>query len=139
VWSSVRAEGGGHGRTESFSASGWLVTSWKRIGDRRNYLRFDVLGTLSASLFATETLRVMNLGISGALVEATRPLQADADYPMRFVIDSHVSDVTVRIRRVTEVSRDTATAMYLIGLEFLSLSDEAKESIGRLVATSRES
>jgi len=115
------------------------VTSWKRIGDRRNYLRFDVLGTLSASLFATETLRVMNLGVSGALVEATRPLQADADYPMRFVIDSHVSDVTVRIRRVTEISRDTAAAMYLIGLEFLSLSDEARESIGRLVATSRES
>jgi hypothetical protein len=116
-----------------------VVTAWKRIGDRRDYLRFDVLGTLPGSLFATETLRVINLGISGALVEAARPLQADADYPMRFVIDSHVSDVTVRIRRVTEISRDTATAMYLIGLEFLTLSDEARESISRFVAASRGS
>jgi hypothetical protein len=110
------------------------------MGDRRSYLRFDVVGTMTSSLSATDTLRLMNVGVCGALVEAPRPLQTDADYPMRFFMDAHVSDVMVRIRRVTEVSRDTASAMYLIGLEFLSLSEEARDTIGRLVtATRRES
>ncbi len=108
--------------------------SWKITGDRRRYLRFDVLGALQASLASTETLRVLNLGVRGALVEAPLPLTADTHYSMRFVLHSHVSDVLVRIRRVTEVQRDAHRARYLIGLEFLSLSTEAEETIGRLVA-----
>jgi c-di-GMP-binding flagellar brake protein YcgR len=108
--------------------------SWKTTGDRRRSLRFDVLGALSASLSSTETLRVLNLGVCGALVEAPLPLQADGHYSMRFVLHSHVSDVKVRIRRVTEVRREASSARYLIGLEFLALSTEAEETIGRLVA-----
>jgi hypothetical protein len=53
---------------------------------------------------------------------------------MRFVLDTHVSDVRVRVRRVTEIQQETHRARYLIGLEFLRLSTEAEESIGRLVA-----
>ena len=108
--------------------------SWKITGDRRRHLRFDVLGALSASCFSTETLRVLNLGVRGALVEAPLPLKADAHYSMRFVLHSHVSDVLVRIRRVTEIQREATSARYLIGLEFLALSTEAEETIGRLVA-----
>jgi PilZ domain len=108
--------------------------SWRMTGNRRRSLRFDVLGALTASLFSTETLRVLNLGIRGALVEAPLPLQPDTHYSMRFVLHSHVSDVMVRIRRVTEIERRATTARYLIGLEFLALSAEAEETIGRLVA-----
>ena len=107
--------------------------SWKITGDRRCSLRFDVLGALKASLFSTETLRVLNLGVRGALVEAPLPLKADAHYAMRFVLHSHVSDVLVRIRRV-EIQREANSARYLIGVEFLALSTEAEETIGRLVA-----
>jgi c-di-GMP-binding flagellar brake protein YcgR len=103
-------------------------------GDRRRQLRFEVLGALSASLLSTENLRVLNLGVTGALVEAPLPLDADAQYSMRFVLHSHVSDVMVRIRRVTEIDRRANTARYLIGLEFLALSAEAEETISRLVA-----
>jgi hypothetical protein len=111
--------------------------SWKITGDRRRNLRFDVLGALSASLCSTETLRVLNVGMRGALVEAPLPLQADAHYSMRFVLHSHVSDVLVRIRRVTEIQREATKIRYLIGLEFLALSTEAEETIGRLVAMNR--
>jgi hypothetical protein len=108
--------------------------SWRITGDRRRFLRFDVFGALSASLSSTETLRIVNLGVRGALVEAPLPLETDAQYAMRFVLDSHVSDVRVRVRRVTEIQRDSHRVRYLIGLEFLRLSTEAEESIGRLVA-----
>src|SRR5262245_60089985 len=108
--------------------------SWKATGDRRRYLRFEVLGALSASLAATETFRVLNLGVRGALVEAPVPLKADGHYSMRFVLHSHVSDVQVRIRRVSEVLREAARTRYLIALEFVTLSTEAEETIGRLVA-----
>jgi hypothetical protein len=124
----------GHGSGLADYPGGAALTSRKVTGDRRRYLRFDVLGALSASLSSTETLRVLNLGVRGALVEAAMPLQADTHYSMRFVLHSHISDVLVRIRRVTEVQREASSAKYLIGLEFLTLSTEAEETIGRLVA-----
>lgn len=105
----------------------------RRIGDRREHLRFEVLGALTASLLSTETLRVLNLGLSGALVEGAVALQANTEYAMRLVLETHVSDVQVRVRRVTEIGQDPETMRYLIGLEFLAMSRDAEETIGRLV------
>jgi hypothetical protein len=119
-----------------FLSLGSHLMSGKRIGDRRRYLRFDVIGGMAASVASTQTLRVVNVAATGALVEASLPLEADVTYPMRFVIDSHVSELTARVRRVTEIG-DSAPATFLIGLEFLNLSDDARERIGQLVAAQR--
>jgi hypothetical protein len=102
-------------------------------------VRFEVLGNLSGSVWATETLRVLNLGPRGALVEAALPLPDNTELSMRLVLESHVSDVKARIRRVTETGGDSTPLTYLIGLEFLKLSAEAEESIGRLIAGRSES
>ena len=37
---------------------------------RRAHLRFDVVGSMPGSVVSTQTLQVVNLGVSGALVEA---------------------------------------------------------------------
>jgi hypothetical protein len=107
------------------------------IGDRREHLRFEVIGALTASLLSTETLRVLNLGPTGALVEGAVALQANAEYAMRLILESHISEVQVRVRRITEVGQDPATMRYLIGLEFLRLSREAEETIGQLIVLER--
>ena len=104
------------------------------MGDRRAHLRFEVMGLLSASLLSTETLRILNLGASGALVEGALPLPPNAEYRMQLVLDSHVSEATVKIRRVAEIGRDTGAARYRIGLEFLALSREAEEAINLILA-----
>jgi hypothetical protein len=103
------------------------------MGHRRADLRFEVVGTMSASLLSTETLQVVNLGSSGALVEGALPLPPNAEYRMQLVLESHVSDVTVKVRRVTTVARDTGAVRYRMGLEFLAISPETEHMIEQIV------
>jgi c-di-GMP-binding flagellar brake protein YcgR len=103
------------------------------MGHRRAHLRFEVLGAMSASLLSTETLQVVNLGASGALVEGPLPLSANAEYRMQLVLESHVSEVTAKVRRVIAVARDLGAVRYRIGLEFLSISPEAEDAINQIV------
>jgi c-di-GMP-binding flagellar brake protein YcgR len=107
------------------------------MGDRRTHMRFEVLGMMSASLLSTETLRVLNLGVSGALVEGALPLPPNAEYRMQLVLESHVSEATVKIRRVTEIGRESGSLRYRIGLEFLAISSEAEEAISRIVTANQ--
>jgi c-di-GMP-binding flagellar brake protein YcgR len=107
------------------------------MGDRRAHLRFEVMGLMSASLLSNETLRVLNLGVSGALVEGALPLPANAEYRMQLVLESHVSEATVKIRRVTEIGRDLGALRYRIGLEFLTISAEAEDVIHRIVVANQ--
>lgn len=104
-----------------------------RPDHRRAHVRFEVLGRMPASLLSTETLRVLNLGSSGALVEAALPLPANAEYRMQLVLDTHVSEAIVKVRRVAEVPRDAGPHRYRIGLEFLTITPEAIDVINRIV------
>src|SRR5687768_10523223 len=127
---------------------GALVIPDLTIGDRRGQLRFEVVGTKSASLLSTQVMRVLNLGANGALVESTLPLPPNAEYRMQLVLEGHVSDATVKIRRVAEVAEvaevvevaqsrwNAGEVRYRIGLEFLAISDDAAEVIAQLVSAS---
>src|SRR5688500_1881331 len=113
---------------------------WAHMGDRRAHLRFEVMGLMSASLLSNETLRVLNLGASGALVEGALPLPPNAEYRMQLVLESHVSEATVKVRRVTEIGRESGTPpRYRIGLEFLTISSEAEDVIDRIVLANQAS
>ena len=104
------------------------------MGFRRTHQRFEVLGTMAATVVSTEALRVLNIGASGALVDAELPLPLNAEYRMQLVVASNVIDATVKVRRVLEQRRHSEPARYLIGLEFLELSNDAQDVINRLVA-----
>jgi hypothetical protein len=104
------------------------------MADRRAHLRFQVLGAGGASVLATERLRMVNVGLSGALVEAPFPLTPNAEYVMQLVLPSHVSEAMVKVRRVAPVEGGTPTVRYRIGLEFLTLTAEAEEAIVRIVS-----
>ena len=100
---------------------------------RRQALRFEVLGRMAGSVASMETLQLVNLGTSGALVESALPLPPNAEFKMQLVLDSHVSEATVKIRRVSEIRRENGALRYRIGLEFLALSAEAEEVIHQFV------
>jgi hypothetical protein len=106
------------------------MTSSGQIADRRAHLRFEVLGGVACSLLSSESLGILNIGATGALVETALPLPVNAEYRMQLVLPTHVSDATVKVRRVTPIG----TARYQIGLEFLAIPREAEEVIGQLVA-----
>lgn len=88
---------------------------------------------MPASLLSKETLQVLNLSASGALVEGAMPLPSNAEYRMQLVMEAHVSEVTVKVRRVTATGLDPGSLRYQIGLEFLAISPEAEEVVNQIV------
>lgn len=92
------------------------------------------MGAGGASVLATERLLMVNVGLSGVLVEAPFPLAPNAEFWMQLVLPSHVSEAMVKVRRVAPVDGGAGAHRYQIGLEFLSLTAEAQEAIGRIVS-----
>ena len=93
---------------------------------------------MAGSVASMETLHLVNLGTNGALVESALPLPPNAEFTMQLVLDGHVSDATVKIRRVVEIRREDGALRYRIGLEFLVLSAEAEQVIHQFVAVNQE-
>ena len=92
---------------------------------------------MPGAVVSTQTLHVVNLGVSGALVEAGCALPEYAEYQVQLVLERHVSEATVKVRRVMEVrSRPGEAPRYQMGLEFLSISPEAEDEINRLIVHS---
>ena len=92
---------------------------------------------MPGAIVSTQTLHVVNLGVSGALVEAGCALPEYAEYQVQLVLERHVSEATVKVRRVVEVrSRSGEPPRYQIGLEFLSISADAEDEINRLMVHS---
>jgi hypothetical protein len=113
------------------------VSASSNSDHRRAHLRFEVVGLMPGSVVTTQTLHVLNLGVSGALVEAGCALPEYAEYQVQLVLDQHVSEATVKVRRVVEVRpRPGEPSRYQIGLEFLSVTDEAADEINRLIVDS---
>ena len=101
---------------------------------RRAHVRFEVVGNMPGAVVSTQTLQVLNLGVSGALVEAACALPEYAEYRVQFVVEQHVSEATVKVRRVVPLrSSGAESTRYQIGLEFLSISPEAEDEINRLI------
>lgn len=105
----------------------------RRNGDRREHLRFQVVGALSASVLSAEPLEILNLGTSGALVEGPAPLAVNAEYRMQAVLPGHVSDVTVKVRRIGLVNRSDGATRFQMGVEFLGIPEDVEQAIARLV------
>lgn len=109
----------------------------QRRDHRRAHMRFEVVGSMPGSVVSTQTLHVLNLGVSGALVEAGCALPEYAEYKVQLVLEQYVSEATVKVRRVIEVRpRPGESPRYQIGLEFLSITAEAEDEINRLIVAS---
>jgi hypothetical protein len=103
------------------------------IADRRADVRFRVMNGPACTLLSHESLTILNLGTSGALVETMIGLPVHAELQMHLVLPTQVSDVRVKVRRITSLGEGSARR-YQIGLEFLALAPDAAEAIDRLVA-----
>ena len=74
------------------------------IDHRRAHMRFEIVGKMPGAVVSTQTLQVVNLGVSGALVEAACALPEYAEYRVQLVLERHVSEATVKVRRVVEAA-----------------------------------
>lgn len=104
----------------------------ERLGDRRNEMRFEIIGQLWGALEAIDYLPLRNLARGGALVEAQAPVGAESFRAIRFGFNGTTQEVAVRVRHVT--ARKTADGnRYLVGLEFVEPSAAALDQIERII------
>jgi len=103
----------------------------RRIGDRRNKPRFEIVGDLWGSIDITSSMLVQNLGRGGALLESTLPLAADSVHWVTALAEGQPHLVQIRVCHSTATRTREGEPRFLIGVEFLKLSPGIEEAIVR--------
>jgi hypothetical protein len=110
----------------------WRVVLTKPLGDRRARVRFEVLGTLRGTLELTESARVVNISVQGALIESNAKVALGSLHELQLTLDGHLARVASRVCRLEQVSGPGGSPLYLVGLEFLSPPSTLADSIRML-------
>ena len=94
----------------------------RRLGDRRNRPRFEIVGELWGTLETVLRLPLRNVGLGGALFESHVPLAAESIHRLSWKCEDRDTAVQVRVRHVRPLQSADGERSYLIGIEFLSLN-----------------
>lgn len=86
------------------------------VPDRRTKARFEIVGRLPGTLAAERPVRLINVSLTGALIETAAPLQPDSIFNVTLESDQQVATIRARVCHVRRTHLDDG---YLVGLEFL--------------------
>jgi len=107
----------------------------RKLGDRRNRPRFDIVGDLWGTLETVLRLPLKNVGLHGALIHSHVPLPLESVHRLTFHSEGQDVSTDVRVRHVdAHVSAD-GERTYLIGVEFVSLHPMLLQQIEGWLAT----
>jgi hypothetical protein len=101
--------------------------------DRRTRTRFEAFGACWGTLDAGEPVRVRNLTRHGALIEAEQPLAIDSIQPVCLMLDGQRATADARVRHF-EPAGNPEDHHYLVGVEFVSMSNAFADAVERLTA-----
>jgi len=108
----------------------------RKLGDRRNRPRFDIVGDLFGTLETVLRLPLRNVGRHGALIHSHVPLPIESIHRLTFQSDGQDVSTDVRVRHVdAQVSVD-GERTYLIGVEFMAAHPVLLQQIDRWLAAS---
>jgi hypothetical protein len=105
----------------------------RRMGDRRNKPRFEIVGDLMGSVDVRASLTVVNLGRGGALLESPVPFPPQSVHSVIAVTAEETHKVTVRVRHSTAGEQE-GRRHYLVGVEFVDVSPTLDEFLARQVS-----
>lgn len=106
----------------------------RSLGDRRRDVRYDIHGDLLATFDSTQQLQIANIGLGGALVYAPSPMPLQSVHTARLVMGADESEVRFRVRHVGPAAG--ADRVFMVGVEFLELSQAALYGIEQMLAQS---
>jgi hypothetical protein len=107
----------------------------RKLGDRRNRPRYDVVGDLWGTLETVLRLPLRNVGPGGALIESHVPLPAESVHRLTFRCGAQEAAAQVRVRHVKPSISLDGDLTYLIGVEFLSIHPALVGQVERWMAT----
>ena len=99
----------------------------RRLGDRRNEMRFEIVGDLWATLTTAQPLPLVNLGPGGLLVESHDPLVVGSAQRLRLRLRNEMTEVGATVKHVRPAPG--RPDRYLVGLAFLELTETARRVI----------
>ena len=106
----------------------------RKLGDRRNRPRYDIVGDLWGTLETVLHLPLRNVSPGGALIESHVPLPAESIHRLTFQCDGRDAATQVRVRHVSPMLSADGERTYLIGLEFISVHPALMGQITRWMA-----
>lgn len=104
-----------------------------RLGDRRECARFEVAGHLWVALGVDQRVVIRNIGSGGALLEARLPPGLRSIRSAQIALSESGPEVIVSVRHVSPMTTLPDDDRFLLGVEFISVSPEARVDIDRLV------
>jgi hypothetical protein len=104
-----------------------------RLGDRREFLRFDVSGQLWGALDRCEQVMLRNISVAGALIEATLPSSLKSIRAAQMSVLDSGSHLNAVVRHISPVPGAPEPDRFLVGLEFVHMSPAARVELDRLV------
>ena len=107
------------------------MTPNERLGDRRDGLRFEIIGELWATLVTTTSLPVVNVGTGGVLVESSGPLAVGSQQRARLSLGNVATELAATVRHCTPMQG--RPDRYLVGLAFGDLPADARRQIEAIV------
>lgn len=108
------------------------------MSDRREHARFDVTGRLWASFGQDHEAILHNIAATGALIEATVAPPMLAMRVARLSLMSPGPELTVGIRYIRPVLDRAGDSRYLIGVEFVNLTESELAALEAFVDSCRQ-
>ena len=95
----------------------------KALGDRREQIRLEVVGSLWGTLDANRRARVVNVSGTGALIASPVPVAIDSTQTVRLTLDGREFTLEARVRHMKQIASPAEDGtQYQIGLEFVGAS-----------------
>jgi hypothetical protein len=108
----------------------------KRVSDdyEPSPLRFMIVSNKNATLKLPKILNVRQISLGGMLVDSDAALGLESRYRMKLPLPNKSAAITCQARVASVVPKyDTGATRFAIGLEFLSLNDNAKAQLDSFI------
>jgi len=79
----------------------------KALGDRREQIRLEVVGSLWGTLDANRRARVVNVSGTGALIASPVPVALDSTQTVRLTLDGREFTLEARVRHMKQIASPT--------------------------------
>jgi hypothetical protein len=99
-------------------------------GDRRRRARFEVVGPFWGTLNIAAPMRIRDLTTTGALLETDQPIVVESLRSVALEFNGERATCAAQVRHIRAL--DGRRDRYLVGIEFVSMSQAFREAVDRL-------
>jgi hypothetical protein len=106
-------------------------------GEKRDRQRIPLEGQVKGEVMVFQPMTILDISMGGAQIETAFALQLDSLHDFRLSLGDRSVIVKGRVAHCHIGELTDVTALYRTGIEFVSLTDHARDSIADFVAVTK--